>query len=262
MSNWDHIENRTTELRQQLLEHPVYARIHDIESVQQFMELHVYAVWDFMSLLKALQNECCCTTVPWTPPANPAVARLINEIVLAEETDEDENGRFASHFDLYLAAMQQAGANTATVEQFLSALSEGQSVPVAMTSAGVPEAAQAFVNQTFDIIDQGHLPSIAAAFTFGREDLLPDVFTQVVSGINKGSDSQLSKFAYYLDRHISLDGDEHGPMARQLVNTLCGENQENWQRAEQAVIASLESRMALWDAMEQSMNSSLQIAQW
>ena len=43
-----------------------------------------------------------------------------------------------------------------------------------------PEAAHQFVQQTFRIIETRNLREVAAAFTFGREDLLPDVFQRIV----------------------------------------------------------------------------------
>lgn len=249
MHAWDHIQERIQVVRQGLVEHRVYSLIEDLHGVQCFMESHVYAVWDFMSLLKALQRELCCTSVPWVPPKNATLARLINEIVLAEESDLDANNNSASHFDLYHSSMKQAGADTTPVDQFLTAVREGSSLQQAYAAGPVPEAARKFIDQTFSVIESGHLPSIAAAFTFGREDLLPELFTQVIAGISESSEGSLSEFIYYLDRHVALDGDEHGPLAKQLVITLCGDNQADWELAENAVVASLESRLALWDAL-------------
>src|SRR6478735_771827 len=119
MHRWDQLNARLDPLRKKLLDHPVYARIADVDAVRTFMEHHVFAVWDFMSLLKALQQRLTCVTVPWTPQGHRLSRRLINEIVLEEESDEDTRGGYISHFELYRAAMKQCGADTSRVDAFL-----------------------------------------------------------------------------------------------------------------------------------------------
>jgi hypothetical protein len=85
-------------LREEIINHPVYSSIKDIDDLRVFMEFHVYAVWDFMSLLKTLQNNLTCTTVPWFPKGSADTRHLINEIVVGEESDIDLNGIRKSHF--------------------------------------------------------------------------------------------------------------------------------------------------------------------
>ena len=65
-------------LRAQLLDHPVYAEVASIVDLRRFMEDHVFAVWDFMSLLKRLQQDLTCTKVPLFPANNARAARLID----------------------------------------------------------------------------------------------------------------------------------------------------------------------------------------
>jgi hypothetical protein len=249
MTRWDAINDRLQPLRAALLEHPVYARIGDLDAVRRFMELHVFAVWDFMSLLKALQRRICCVDVPWLPPADPVSARLINEIVLGEETDEIAPGRFDSHFAMYLAAMREAGADTQPMERLIGRLRSGQGLEEALATADIAAPVRAFVGQTFAAIATGDLPTIAAAFTFGREDLLPGIFQQIVGRANREASGRLTTFVRYLDRHIELDSDEHGPLARRLVESLCGNDPANWQRVEQAAVDALSARLKLWDAI-------------
>lgn len=98
------------------------------------MAHRVFAVWDFMSLAKRLQRELTCTTLPWIPMSEPVYARFINEIILAEESDEDGQGGFCSHFDYYCRAMRAAGADVSGIEAFIAALR--RNVPVA--SAKLP----------------------------------------------------------------------------------------------------------------------------
>src|ERR1700688_4514189 len=61
------IQEAIEPLRQQIINHPVYGLIENIEDLGVFMNYHIYAVWDFMSILKALQNNLTCTQVPWFP---------------------------------------------------------------------------------------------------------------------------------------------------------------------------------------------------
>lgn len=255
MSRIAQIETRLAPLKDALLAHPLYARMDRIEALRRLMEHHVFAVWDFMSLLKALQRRLCSVDVPWLPAADHAACRMVNEIVLAEESDEDGQGGFASHFELYRRAMAQCGADHAVIDGVIERLRLGAGVSVALDSAKVPAAARRFVRQTFRIIDGGDLPSIASAFTFGREDLLPDVFQRIVDVLNTEAGGTLSLFKYYLERHIGLDGDEHGPMALRLVEGLCGEDAGRWAKAEQAAVDCLTARRELWDGIESAILS-------
>jgi hypothetical protein len=233
----------------------LYAEIRDRRALATFMEFHVFAVWDFMSLLKALQRELCCVTLPWLPNARPADSRLINEIVLAEETDEDGRGGYASHFDLYRQAMIEFGADASRIDRFLQTLRDGQSVGRALAIVEVPQPIARFVGHTFRVIDGGDPCRIGSAFTFGREDLLPDLFQKIVDELSEQSSGGLDRFKYYLLRHVELDGGEHGPMAERLIAALCGGDESKWQAAEAAAREALEERLLLWNAIRQAIRA-------
>ena len=247
------IHDRLSPLRASLLDHPVYSQITSIEGIRIFMEDHVFAVWDFMSLLKALQRKLCCVDQAWVPPKNSKACRLINEIVLAEESDEDGEGGFASHFELYLRAMESCGASTEKVRRFLEAISHGQPVTQALENACVSDSVRTFVSRTFHIIEHAELGDIAAEFAFGRENLLPDLFRKIVDEIDQQHPSGLERFRYYLDRHIELDGDEHGGLAEDLVMQCCGANDALWRSAEHTAVESLIARGQLWDGISQKL---------
>ena len=251
----EQLKERLAPLRAALLGHPIYREIDCLTSLHIFLENHVFAVWDFMSLLKELQRRLCCVDVPWLPAADSLGCRFINEIVLAEESDDDKQGGFISHFELYRRAMTQCGASTAAIDGFVAELRLGKPVCAALESETVPACVRAFVGQTFAFIEEGNLCAIASAFTFGREDLLPGVFQRIVDELNVETEGRLAEFKYYLNRHIGLDGDEHGPMAGKLMRSLCGSNESLWQTAEQAAVRSLESRLALWDGIYALMGS-------
>ncbi|MCA9052763.1 MAG: DUF3050 domain-containing protein [Planctomycetaceae bacterium] len=249
MSRWEEINRRLEPLRAELLESPLYGQIRDLPALHRFMEFHVFAVWDFMSLLKSLQRSLCCVDVPWAPPSDTRSARLINEIVLAEETDEIGEGEYDSHFGMYLAAMEEAGASTGCIREFLDGVSAGREVGEALLAAEAPAAVLQFVTQTFATIRSGDLPAIAAAFTFGREDLLPALFTRIVRGLNEAHAGRLGRLVIYLERHIELDGDTHGPLARRLVESICGHDSEKWASAERGAIDALQARLKLWNGI-------------
>lgn len=251
----DKIKNSIEPLRQEIINHHVYSAIKDIDDLKVFMQFHVYAVWDFMSLLKTLQTNLTCTTVPWFPKGSADTRHLINEIVVGEEADVDLNGIRKSHFELYLDAMQQCGADTTKIETFISVLKESSNFDAAFTSSETPNEAKDFVDFTFKIIGSNKDYLQSAIFTFGREDLIPGMFLSIVNDIYKTFPESISIFKYYLERHIEVDGDLHSHLALQMTSNLCGEDENLWKEAEQATVASLKMRIALWDgALKQIMN--------
>ena len=249
--NIKHINKSILPYQEELLHHSLYKKIKSVDDLQVFLQHHVFAVWDFMSLLKALQNKLTCTKTPWIPVGNPETRYLINEIVLAEETDIDSNGNRNSHYELYLEAMQDAKASTHLITSFLESISETKNVFVAIKNSEVNEAVKDFLNFTFQIIEIGESHQIAAAFTFGREDLIPNMFTEILKNFQNNLKSvDLSKLIYYFERHIELDADEHGPMAMKMIVELCGEDDKKWKEVEDISIIALQKRIALWDAIE------------
>ena len=233
-------------VRREVVDHRVYGEITGLERVRAFLNSHVYAVWDFMSLLKTLQRELTCVQVPWVPSGPTASRRLINEIVLIEESDEFGED-YISHFELYLDGMDQAGAETATVRACLDLLRAGKPVPEALAEAGVPRGAADFVRATWGIIDGAPVHCKAAAFAFGREDLIPEMFEQVIKIDDAGG--TLETFKDYLARHIEVDGEQHTPMAMQMLIDLNGEDTAKWSQCAETVRTALRARVELWSAI-------------
>lgn len=236
-------------LRDQLIHHKLYTQIQNLDDLHHFMQHHVFAVWDFMSLLKTLQQQLTCTTVPWIPKGNAATRYLINEIVTGEESDIDADGKRISHFELYLEAMEQAGCNTGSITQFLEAINKGVEVEAALQMADVPAAVKVFVSSTFNVIASGKAHIQAAVFTFGREDLIPGMFISFVKELNKTKPGSVGIFQYYLERHIEVDGDHHAHLAHEMTAQLCGDNAAYWEEAADAVKQALQARIHLWDAI-------------
>ncbi|MFM7137689.1 MAG: DUF3050 domain-containing protein [Planctomycetota bacterium] len=237
------------DLRERIVSHPLYRLIDGPEQLRRFMESHVFAVWDFQSLLKALQQRLTCTTIPWLPTPDPEARRLVNEIVLDEESDALPEGGSASHFELYLDAMRRAGADTGPVERLLAGLRAGHGLDAALDACGCPPAAAAFVRRSFAVIDSGSTPAIAAAFTYGREDVIPDLFRGLVGRLANEDPVAWGRFRFYLERHIEHDDEHHAPVCRRIVDRLCGDDPATWAAASAAARECLAARIALWDAI-------------
>jgi len=231
--------------RANVITHEMYSRLDSHAAIVTFMEHHVYAVWDFMSLLKSLQRRLTCVDVPWVPSGPATARRLINDIVLVEESDALGDG-FTSHFELYRAGMAEAGADTGPIDRLLALLGVGTDVVDALRVAGAPEPSVEFVATTFDLIENSPVHYQAAAFAFGREDLIPEMFDQVLA---IRDDDRLRTFRDYLARHIEVDGEEHTPMAMQMVADLCGDDDRAWRESAQAATRVLEARAKLWDGI-------------
>lgn len=235
-----------------LLQHPLYDKVKTMDDLHEFLESHVYAVWDFMSLLKALQSKLTCTTTPWFASQNPETRYLINEIVLAEESDLTLDGKRLSHFEMYVDAMKDCGAQTLELEAFLQNVIDTKNVFIAIKQSDLHPNIKAFLDFTFRVIEEGKAHKIAAAFTFGREDLIPNMFTEILKSFQQNfPEADLSKLIYYFERHIELDADEHGPMAMQMISELCQEDEHKWKDVEEVSILALEKRIGLWDAIEE-----------
>ncbi|MEW5904893.1 MAG: DUF3050 domain-containing protein [Pseudomonadota bacterium] len=242
-------------LKRKLDRHAIYGAVQDMDSLRRFMEHHVYSVWDFMSLLKYLQRHLADTQVPWMPTGDAnatAAQRFINEIVLGEETDEGlptRNGpaTFVSHFDLYVGAMEEIGADTAPVKAFLRSV-QRNGIEKALQTANIPEPSRRFMQTTFGFIASGKPHLVAAAFALGREQVIPGMFRALLADMKIGK-RKAPLFHYYLERHIHLDDELHGPLSLRLLVHLCGDSTPKLRAAAKAGCAAIEARIAFWDGV-------------
>ena len=147
----EEIENDLIPLREQLKNHQLYNELMGLDDVRLFMEMHVFAVWDFMSLLKALQINLTNTSIPWTPKPSASLARFINEIVHAEESDINELGEASSHFEMYLDSMAQIGANPIEIKKLITLIENGSDIKSALNQLDIDPAVRNFVLFSFDL---------------------------------------------------------------------------------------------------------------
>ena len=247
--NLNSLTQQIQPIRQEIIEHPLYPHLQQLPHLQLFTQYHVFAVWDFMSLLKSLQGQLTCIKTPWVPVGSANTRYLINEIVTGEESDVDAQGMRTSHFELYLQAMQQLGADTTAIQQLLLHLQQGMPVLKALQQLQLPPAVSRFCTFTFTLIDTAPVHVLAAVFTFGREDLIPGMFHEMVTRLSQQYPHQLTRFTYYLERHIEVDGDHHSKLALQMVQELCAEDKHKWAEATEACVTALLLRKQLWDGV-------------
>ncbi|MCX8493041.1 MAG: DUF3050 domain-containing protein [Chthoniobacterales bacterium] len=238
--------------------HPVFGSVQSEAQLRTFMEYHVFPVWDFMSLLKFLQAELAPATWPWMPRPHGDLVRLVNDIVTGEESDKLPKSHrlestHASHFDLYLMAMREVGADTAPITEFLKVV-RSRGLDAALEAPMVSEPSRAFMKDTFALLREGKAHNVAASFSFGRENVIPGMFNSLLDKLGIGED-RAPIFHYYLKRHAELDGDEHGPAALRLVATLCGDDPAKLTEAIEAAKAALASRARLWDRVQGTLNA-------
>ncbi len=212
------------------------------------MKHHVFAVWDFMSLLKRLQASVTTVTVPWFPYENSLYSRLINEIVVAEESDIDGKGGFSSHFQLYLEAMEEVAADKGPIDSFIRSLKGGKSLDEALNHPAIPASAASFVKFNLDLAQQGDLYEVAAAFFYGREGLIPDMFRPLLISL-KNTGASRERLLFYINRHIEVDEEHHGPLAKELLLHMCGDDGSKVSNALEIGQKCLQARIQLWDGV-------------
>lgn len=252
------VTNAMEKKRNALLHHDIYGKVNSIPKVRKLMECHVFCVWDFMSLLKKLQREfTSCDERLWTPKGSSEVRFMINSIVLGEECDQDEQGNILSHFEMYLNAMNQVQANSLPVMNLVHDIKKMHRADGSQTFNGLedlkkmdsfqklPPAIKNFVNLTLSYVFDPEPYKAVAAFTFGREDLISPMFLSVLKDLNVDRE-EVSKLFYYLERHVEVDGDDHGPLSMKMMAKVCGHDAEKWKTVKQIAIDVIQSRHELW----------------
>ena len=244
-----------------LQRHPLPEAIVSIADLRVFVEHHVFAVWDFMLLLKALQQHLAPSGVPWVPPRYPRSAGLINSLVAEEECDclpEVLGGPLhLSHFGIYRRAMEEIGADTTAIDAVLQQAMAGD-LSGAVQHPRIPPAAARFLATTQVLLREGEGHALAAAFAYGRELLVPDLFRALLQRLQVLA-LPCPTLCWYLERHSSLDGDSHGPLAEAMVLALVGDDAMAMQRVEQVKHLVIADRKRFWDALHAELRSPVPV---
>lgn len=236
--------------------HILFSNIKTIDDLRYFMKYHVFAVWDFMSLAKRLQQHFTCVTIPWTPKDNNKAARAMNDIILGEETDVNIDGSHASHYEMYLHAMKDVQADP---KQVLAMVKEFEQKPGTthfkeiVAKQDIPNYVKEFVTHNLNTAINGSIDEVLGSFFYGREDAIPEMFSNLLKewGLKE---EDYPKFVYYLVRHIELDGDSHGPAVNGIISNL-KDNPEKYEALLKSAIAAVKHRIKLWDGIYKDITS-------
>lgn len=229
------------------LSNPMYLALQNMDGIKLFMQSHVFAVWDFMSLVTALQGHFTSIKVPWNPNSHTLAARFVNEIKLGEESDIIEE-MVISHFEYYLEAMKDLGIEVDTVNNFVNDASLfGFEPAVKIHEDRLPAGVKEFMKTTFSFI-QSSPHELISSFVFGRETLIPDMFTAALKSM-ESQDESISKLRIYMDRHIEVDGNVHGVLGIGLLKLVCGDDQTKWKESVAAGNRALNARKLFYESI-------------
>jgi len=238
-------------LSEKLEKHALFSRIDSLDDLRFFMRHHVYAVWDFMSLLKKLQQTYAPHGSPWVPSTeNGRLVRFINEIVMEEESDlsfGSESENYSSHFEIYLESMKEVQCPVDEVLGFIEKVRK-HGLEDGLNPQDLPCPSRKFMGHTFEVINTGQPHEVAASFALARESVIPLMFKRILNQ-TKVSKEDAPVFHYYLERHAELDGDHHGPMAHKLLENMCDGNSATEHEIVEQARRSIEQRIFLWDGV-------------
>lgn len=249
-------EEKLQNLSQDMRCHPLFKSIKTLEDVQIFMQWHAFAVWDFMNLAKRLQREFTCTTLPWLPPEHPQACRIMNDIILGEESDQDLNGNYYSHFEMYLHSMKDIQSNTQHIENCICAFKSNpeMSYDQILKTLDIPVYVHSFMHNTLSTAIHGRLNEVLGAFFYGREDAIPEMFGNLLTHW-KLDEADFPSFVYYLKRHIELDGDSHGPAIYSIIQKI-KTNKNDYIDLLKSAIQAVESRIEFWNGVLEEITSA------
>ncbi|WP_191964869.1 DUF3050 domain-containing protein [Synechococcus sp. RSCCF101] len=246
-----------------LKNHPLAEEIRDRASLRLFMEHHVFAVWDFLALLKALQASLADAHHSGDPAVDGSGLAAINRIVAEEEADEapdnPSGASRVSHLEIYLQAMNEVGADTGPIQRLMERLEAAEVGSLTSEDAlrrlerlPIPQPSLRFLTNTFAMIHTGRASVMAAAFAHGRELLVPQLF-QAILDRSLIPAQQAPGLHWYFRRHIAVDGDTHGPQSLALVQSLRRGSANEASLSEAAEQQALGARLALWNGIHQAL---------
>ena len=246
MDNLEYYKKEIIALKNKIYKHKLFHKNLETKHIRYFMESHIFSVWGFMSILKSLQYSLSRNSLPWVPTENTrnGLTSFINEIVLSEESDYIEGIGYVSHFEIYLEAMKEIGADSSKILELIDCINREGSAYDGINNLDILDEVKDFIKFDLDKALSEDLPKIVGSFTLGREKVIPNMFEHIVQSVANANAT--NKFTTYLSRHIDIDGDRHGQLSSKLLDKLCSSD-KNLEVAYQAGIDSLNLRLKVWD---------------
>lgn len=231
-------------LTKDLFNHPLYRNIKNDEDIKIYMKHQIWCVWDFMTLVKSIQLAIIPPSIYWTPPKDASLGAYIYEVLLTEETDitYKAEGR-ASHFETYLESMKYANVDTNPILNFIKGLQNGLSYEDSISNSGITKPAKNFVDTTIKFARSPVHISVSV-FCLSREGIIPGMFSRLLKNLSLSKD--LFIFSWYINRHIALDSDSHGPLSIKLFKTVV-DTEEKEKEALSAALEALKARKYFMD---------------
>lgn len=238
------------EIARRAVEHPIFPRLKSLEAVKVFMEHHIWCVWDFMYLAKSVHSSLSGRGA-WSPSPCPETLADFNDILATEETDIGPTGKLGSHFEFFVEAMEQAGADTIPVRAFQRQVELGEAPLLAMRKSKAPTSAIQFVSATMnDASGPTHIR--AASFCLAREDLVPRLLRRLRRYV-PWNHPRLEMLKWYVDRHIELDTVHHGPTGRRILAAVIAGDSNRRAEASAAAELAIAARVKYLDAILRSL---------
>ena len=138
----------------------------------------------------------------------------MNEIILGEESDVCPDGSASSHLELYLEAMEEVGASTTPIKRFLQALDAEELGKEARKLRGT-KGRNSICKRDSKSCWKWEPSFVAGAFTFGRENFAGFI-PSVCPTLDQSHPGKFLDLVLF-QRHIEVDGEEHGPLAIKML---------------------------------------------
>ena len=233
-----------TERYFQLLEtHRIYDRLHDEASLRLFVEHHVICVWIYNYLMRDLYQEIANHIQPMSSQVQKEAIRLISELVLEEEVDEQNDGTLISHMEIYLEAMQDLGADVGPIMSFFDLLESGKDWVEAARQAHFPIESQLYFEK-INVFFESPVHERAALLFYEGEPYVPDSFLNKLNVLSQTA--KTARLLEYFEKHIEgLKRPGFSAIGR-LVELFCGDDEDLNAAAEARAEEAMKIRLEFW----------------